>query len=412
MSARLGLLLIPALVAAQEPDGARSQVDSLLAVPSVASVIDDLDARFIGHFLMLVPDLSTEDQEVLADAVGSAFGASAVRDDVANAMADRASAELLSTLLEMRRTGAQAEMMRIAEEYEPTRSLSDFVAGVGAPERGRLQLMATLAQAQGASDFELILDEAVRRVAHRLVNSFGGGLGPFEPMSDDVFDAAYRERTLSVALESLYRLETVSDDLVQSVIDEYQSEAARWYVDAYASAILAAVQAAGRRAVELTVVAEEEPSPDVAESRVPCSTQTCGFIVEWAGGEPAGNNYRFGAARDLEALVMQGLIGTGYLLTRGRRDQGFTIRLRPTTQAARCEVVSGTDNRRCTAIDRVRVEFLGEYPGLETPNAFSVRNLCGADEVMAIERIAALVARRLHYGLTTYEGDDRRVPRC
>jgi len=239
-------------------------------------------------------------------------------------------------------------------------------------------------------------------------------VAPFEPITDDAFDVAYRQNTVALAVESLYHLEPVSDDLVEAVISEFSGEAGQWYVDAYSSAMLKAVQDAGQRVASMTVVAEEEADVEVSaeEAGLPCRAQPCGFVVDWAGTEPSASNRRFGTARDLEYRVSERLVSEGYQLTSGIISDGLTLRLRGRTKRARCDFISGTDTGTCIAIDQVRVDFLGTHPGFDTSDAFIVRNRCGADGVMDVNGVASLVALRLHYALTTYPGDDRRPPNC
>ena len=71
-----------------------------------------------------------------------------------------------------------------------------------------------------------------------------------------------------------------------------------------------------------------------------------------------------------------------------------------------------TASRSWTAIDQVRVEFVGEHESSRRPENMTIRNRCGADAAMDVNGFAAVVALRLHYELTWYPGDERRVPNC
>ena len=407
------LLLPPSLVAQSELTTLRRNVDSLWVTPDVQATTGGLAEQFVRHFLVLVPDLPMAEQMLLADAAVTAFGGTGIRRYLTAKVASEATPEVVVQLLEMRSIGAQAEVSRLAAEHTPSQSLDDFVAGLDAAARVRLQVMARLAEARGGADFDVLLDEGVRRSAHQFFVTLGGQTA-FEPLSDEGFDANYRQKIVSEALELLHALEPVPDELIESLIDEYSSEPAQWYADIYLQAMLQAVAAAGQRVASLTQVEEEsEPGPEVeldpALAGLPCRAEVCGFVVDWGGRAPTGFNRRFGAAGDLEVRVLERLVATGYQLERGVRGDALTLRLRARTMTGLCEVVSGTDNTRCTAIDEVRVQFMRSDDDIEAPSDFTVRNRCGADSAMDVNNFAAVVALRLHYGLS---GEDGQVPNC
>lgn len=405
------LLLPPHVEAQSEPATLRQNLDSLWGTSEVEATTNGLAEQFVSHFLLLVPDLPMADQVLLADAAVTAFDPDGVRRYLTAKVASEASPEVVVQLLEMRRSGAQAEMRQIAAGHTPTQPLEDFVAGLDDEGRARVQLMARLAEAQGRADFALLVDEGLRRSAHEFFISLGGATA-FEPLSDAGFDASYRDRILSQALEFLHTLEPVPDQLIEATIDEYSSAAEQWYSDAYLGAILEAVSAAGKRVVSLTQAAEEQAEPDEPDpalAGMPCRAEACGFVVDWQGRQPTDFNRRFGASGDLEIRVLERLVGAGYVLERGIYEEGLTMRLRARTMIGLCEAMSGTDNTGCTAIDQVRVEFLGSIPDYETPGGFIIRNRCGADSAMDVNGFSTQVALRLHYELT---GDERDVPNC
>jgi len=413
-SMTLSLLILPSLVAGQDDRGdLRSSVERLLDVPDVESLLESMDDRFVQHFLMLVPDLPSEDREVLSAAVEEAFRPSALRASIASAMAEDASADVVEQVVKMRRSGAQAELRNLMEAYEPEQPVEEFLAGMGDADRERLQLMASLTEARGQSDLALMLDDVMGRMAHELVNALGGAFGDFEPIADDAYDAAYRDHTLRLALESLHRLQPASDELIRAVLEEHRSQPAQWFADAYTTGLLVAVQAAGQRVATLTMVdAPADAETGNPDSGMPCRAQPCGFLVEWEGREPSGMSQVYGVPGDLERLVHATLAGAGYALVLGQVDEGLNIQLRPRAERVYCEVVTGTDNRTCLAVGQVRVALRGSHRGIETPASLIVRNRCGANSVMAVQGIAALVAARIHHELTTYPGDERRVPSC
>jgi hypothetical protein len=407
-----GLSSSTSKVEAQEPgtDG-RIALGALLQEDSIDATLQGLDERFFGAVMLLIPELAREDQEVLASVVEEAFRPERVREDVVELMSGDVAPETLTLLSELRRTGPEAELRIVAARHAPERPFEEFVAGLGAPPRERLQLMAALAEARGEAGTPLLVDEALRAAAYRLVVALGGVPGAFVPLPDERFDAAYRQGTISRALELLHRLEPVPDDLVRRVIDGYSAPPVRAYVEALATSVQEAVMMAGERVVAATAPAAEG-APETGDPGLPCRSRTCGYVVEWRGSPPTGTNRRFGAAGELETRVLAHLVGGGLDLQRGPHPDGLTVRLMPRTMAALCDFMSGTDNSGCLAIDDVRVDFLGAYPDVGTPSGFLVRNRCGSQHVMGIDGISALVAMRVAHALGPEPRPDPPQIRC
>ena len=406
------LTLAPRLLAAQVAPESRADIDTLLEGDSIDATLFDLPERYFGHVMLLVPDLAVEDQEVLAAAIEQGFDPLQVRARIVDLIASSATPELVDPLVASRTSGAEAEMSRLVEGFEPEESFDAFVAGLVDPPTQRLRLLAELADARGAGDFELLLDQALSAAASRLVTLLGGRPEPFRPLSDESFDAAYRQRILTRSLELLHRMAPVPDDLVARVTASYTSEAGRWYVDRLTEAMQAAAVEASQRVESSLVVDGGDPvQPPVGEGHF-CQTVACGYVVEWRGSPPTGTNGRFGAAGDLDARVHERLLLAGYQLTRGLSQQGLTVRLQPRTTTAICDFLSGTDNRGCVAIEDVRVDFLGSDSEGRAPDAFLVRNRCGSDEIMDVDGISSYVAARLRHALAEAPDDQMPGPSC
>jgi len=313
-------------------------------------------------------------------------------------MVAEASPQLVSDLLERYRSGAVGEMARAAAAFQPQGTPNDFLAGLGTPPRDRLQLMVQLVELDGQGALDLLLDEAVQESAHRLVTLLGGALPPFERLTDESFEAAYRDRAVRLGLRNLHNLQPVSDDLVERALSDLASEAGRWYVDAYSVAIIAASGAAASRAAALTVDGPE--SPDLPEGgALHCQGQPCLVWVDWEGSEPTDFNLRFGAAGALSARVLESLGSTGFQPGGGLGNPRYTIRLVPRLTSTLCDFMAGTDSAQCQAIGRVQVEFRGTYGDLPNPAGFTVLNRCGSDGVMDVDKMGAYVAARLLHAL-------------
>lgn len=407
------LLMLPGVVVAQDlPDPRVGALGPLLEIPEVDSLLVSLPRAFLQHFGLLVPDLGAEDLAFLTEAAHAAFEPAAVREEIAEGMASNLGDDAIAFAADAAAVGPIGELRRAASAHQPQQSFAEFGRDLAGLDRERLQLMVALAEASRSSELALLLEESTRQLAHSLVGALGGEAPPFQPMSDESFDATYRDRTLTDALRLMYRLESVPSGAVEAALAVYRSEPHEQYTDAYVLGVLSAVASAGQRVADLTVVAEEEPvGTDPAASPL-CMVEVCGFQVEWEGSEPSEYSPAYEASGDLQRYVLQDLVSIGYLVTLGPVDDGLTIHLRPRAMRALCEVMSGTDNRSCMAVGQVRVEFRGVYPGHETPGGFMLRNRCGADSYLGGRGISSLLAARIHYSLTTHPGDERRVPDC
>lgn len=397
---------------AQTSPELRADIDTLLEGDSIDATLFDLPERFFGHVMLLVPELALEDQEVLAAAIEQGFDPLQVRSSIVDFMMLTATPELVDPLVASRLSGAEAEMTPLMEEHVPDESFEAFVEGLDDPPTERLRLLAGLADARGAGDFDLLLDQALSAAAHRLVTLLGGAPGPFQPLTDDSFEGAYRQRILTRALELLHAMAPVSDELVGRVTATYTSEEGRWYVDHMTEAVQEAALEAARRVESSLVPTESQAAPQPSNPDAFCQAVACGYLVEWRGSLPTGTNGRFGAAGDLDARVLEWLSLSGYQLTRGRNAEGLTVRLRPRTTTTVCDFLSGTDNRGCQAINDVRVDFLGADPERGTPDGLLVRNRCGSDEIMDVGGISAFVAARIQHLLARAPADQMPGPSC
>lgn len=409
--------LLPRGTRAQTDSETHIRIDSLLARPEVEAVLGSLSDDFLEHFILLVPELPEEDRGILAVTAEKAFATDELRASVARDLATDSSGVDVDLILEMYRSGPLAELREATRDYAPSISFAEFSGDIGSLDPQRLQLMVALVEARRSSDLALTIDEALRHVAHRLLATLGGSAGGFVPLTDEQLETAYRNRTIRLAVESMYRMEPASDDLVAAAVQAHQTDEASRFSRRYIEAMVAAIGEAGddliaRLETDRPTAEAEPPEALDPTASPPCRVQVCGFLVIWNGPEPMGNSLAYGAPGDLEEFTFQYLVGGGYRLSRGPMDEGLTIQLRARSQAARCEVVVGTNPRSCLAVGSVRIDLIGSYPGFDGREPFTVRNRCRATDVLTARGISSLVAARIHYELTTYPGDERREPRC
>lgn len=411
------LALLPAAMSAQSDSELHTGIDSLLGRTEVEAVVTSVGDDFLGQFILLVPELPEEDRSTLAQTVEKAFAPETLKASVVRELATESSGADVELLLELYHDGPLAELQEVARAYTPPSSFEEFSGDVGSLDAERLQLMVALVEARRSSDLALTVDEALRLVAHRLLTALGGSGGGFVPITGEQLETAYRNRTIRLAVESMYRMEPASDDLVAAAVQAHQTEEALRFSARSIEALVAAIGGAGEDLIARLETDRAAPEADASEAldpaaSPPCRVQACGFVVVWDGPEPMGNSLAYGAPGDLEEFTYEYLLGAGYRLLRGPMDDGFTIQLRARSQRARCEVVVGTNPRSCLAVGNVRVDLIGSYPGFDGGEPFTVRNRCRATDVLTARGISSLVAARIHYELTTYPGDERREPRC
>jgi hypothetical protein len=403
-------LAVPVLLHGQEtPAQLEADMYSILVSDGVGVSLRSLDQRLVSNFLLLVPDLLAEDREALRVAAEEAFQVSLIQADLSGDLIANVPADALARVTDMHRSGAEAELRRAVASYEPPSSFDEFTADPGNLDRERLQLMAALVEARRQSQSELAVDEMLRQIAHEVVVALGADVAPFEPLADEVFEGAYRDRTIRLALEALYLYQPVSTDLLRATVAEYTSEDSRVFFDQYGVSLLGVVGAAGQRFAELTT--EAAPEPEATTEVGLCRSVVCGLVVQWRGSEPY-DLQGYGVPGDFEQYLRRGLATAGYHFARGAIDDGVTLRIWARSMPVRCETVSGTDNRTCTAVGQVQLEFIGSSELAQSPNDFQVRNSCGASDFLMASGMASLVAARLHYEFTTFEGDERSVPGC
>ena len=407
----------PPGASAQSDPELQTRIDSILGGAESDAVFSSMGEEFLAHFILLVPELPEEDRGILADVVDEVFAPEALRAEVARTLAGEVSGADVDPLAASYRSGPLGELRDAARDHSAEGSFEEFSSDPTALDRERLQLMLELVEARRSSDLSLTVEATLRQLAHRLVTALGGAPGEFVPMTDEEFAVAYRNRTIRLAVESMYRMEPASDDLVAAAVQDYRTEESRRFTDAYVEAVVAAIGTAGQELASRLQTGSPAPQADIGEpldpsSVPPCRLTACGFLVEWRGQEPTGDSQAYGRPGDLEDYTYEYLVRGGYHLVRGRVEDGLTIHLIAQSQPAYCEMVVGLNPRGCLAVGQVRVDFVGSTPGFDGRNAVTIRNRCRANAVLAAQGISSLVAARIHYELTTYPGDERREPRC
>ena len=112
---------------APEATRVRPAVERLLAHSGIESIVGDRAGGFTRQVAYMAGDLTDDELERLVPAVQSAFAPELLARDVVDVLVREAPGEgTVARLLEWQERGANAELERIAESYEPPLDLSEY----------------------------------------------------------------------------------------------------------------------------------------------------------------------------------------------------------------------------------------------------------------------------------------------
>ncbi|OGU10298.1 MAG: hypothetical protein A2W29_11545 [Gemmatimonadetes bacterium RBG_16_66_8] len=154
--------------------------------------------------------------------------------------------------------------------------------------------------------------------------------------------------------------------------------------------------------------AQDVPPPAV------CRAQACGLVLDWGSeGTPTFVDRRYGSISEFEQRVIAGLTTAGYRFITNPAAETFRIRLRPRIATAMCDRVPGTDpDMSCRTINDLTADFINADPVYKLPANLRIRNRCGSDMQMDIERFSQYVAAMLDYAISQDKDRKRPTARC
>lgn len=241
----------PLPLAAQQIDaGVRSTVDTLLTTSNIRDVLSNIADAVEAQVDEMAPELAEEERERIEEAVEEHFDEDVLYESVARSVAEEADRSTLAALMGWMTSGPVAEARRIADEYDPPLSLEEYASRLERewPPQDRIELMVRLAEAQRAAPFYLIISETLRGAAHTLVQAVQPQIPPFRATPPDEARQAVQAYHGQSVLSFLHRFQPVSDELLATVAERYESDEGQWYVDAYTRAVGDAVLSAAERA--------------------------------------------------------------------------------------------------------------------------------------------------------------------
>lgn len=234
------------------PTSTRSAVDRLLEYSAIESIVSDRAGPFTRQVAYMAGDLTDPELERLVPAVRAAFAPDLMRRDVAELLAREAPGDgTVEEVLRWQEAGANAELRRVADTYEPPLTLSEYTRSLveAPPDEERLRLIARWAQAQGAGEFYILMEEALAEAAHAVWAELRPDAPTFTPQSGAALQRRLADSFNASVVSFLYRYETVPDGVIRAALSEYRTEEGQWYVQTYSLAVAEAIRAAGGRAV-------------------------------------------------------------------------------------------------------------------------------------------------------------------
>mgnify|MGYP006278274311 FL=1 len=245
--ASLLLFALPAEGGAQEDSEA---IQELLDYSLVENVLDGRADAFLTELRELLgPDVDFASGRV-ERIVREEFASDRIRGYVAEQLKVNSLPAELEEAAALLRGGAIGRVSDLVARYDPPESFEAFVAGLrnSPPAQERVQLLAEFTDAQQAASLYLLLDETVRRGAHRVASVMtGGGSPPYAELDPAaVRERLQRGRQLAV-LSYLHRFRPVEAELLASATADYRTSRGRWFVEAYSLALAESIQLAGLR---------------------------------------------------------------------------------------------------------------------------------------------------------------------
>jgi hypothetical protein len=249
--AACGAPTIPAAGPTPPSATAPTGVERLLERSGIESIVSDRARAFTRQVALFAGDLTDPELERLVPAVQQAFAAEALRADVVAFIESEVPDEAtVAEVLRFEEAGANARVRQIVDAHEPTLSLPEYARSLltSPPAQQRVDIVVEWAETQGAGDFFVLIDEALRQAAYEVWGVLRRDTPRFMPASGPELQARLADSFNASVVTFLHAYETVPDSLLSAATAEYATEAGQWYVDAYTLGVAQAVRAAGQRA--------------------------------------------------------------------------------------------------------------------------------------------------------------------
>ena len=235
------------------PIEARAQ-DDLAAIEVILgySLVEPvLEGQAESFLLALSPLIGTEHETTgIERVVREEFAADRIRTYVVDAFLVGSLPEELAEGAELLRNGAIGRVSQLVAEYEPPETLEAFIQAMRAtpPRADRVDLLSQFADAQQAASFYLLLDETLRKGAHRVASVVTeDDHSEYVELAPSARGEQLRRGRQFAVVSYLHRFRPVGDDLVTAATQDYLTHAGQWYVRIYSLALADAIQLAALR---------------------------------------------------------------------------------------------------------------------------------------------------------------------
>jgi len=245
----------------------RATVERLLERSEVDAVVGGRARDFSRRVAIMAGDLTDDELERLVPAVREGFAPAAMKEDVASFLLGEGAPDTMDEVLSWLEEGAAAEVLSIAEGYEPELTLEEFAQSLTAEkvDGPRTRLFVDWARAQGAGDFYVLIDQALDEAAHKVWAAFREDAPAFTPLGGEALQMRLRTSLGAGVISFMYRYETVPDEVLRRATAEYATPAGQWYVESYSLAVATSIRAAGDRVV--AAITGRAPSTSRGASR-------------------------------------------------------------------------------------------------------------------------------------------------
>ena len=242
--------VLPLSLGAQSAPAQASPVDTLIVAAGLPNVLSGFAGVVQTQLSRTAPSLPADRAARAAEVLARHFAADQLFRNVAVAFAAATPPERMGELYALVTTGPIADARRIASAYTPPLPIEEFAAGLAQipPPEARVLLMLRLARAHGAGPLFLTLAEAARGAANTAARAIDPNLPAFRALPEAQVALALETHDQQSVLLYLYRYATLSDELVASVAERYESEAGRWYMETLARVVRDAVLTAAEGA--------------------------------------------------------------------------------------------------------------------------------------------------------------------
>ena len=222
-------------------------IDDVLQVTKVKDILQSIPEQFLITFQQHQTDSSLASQD-LSQLAAKHFADTTLYRYVLEGMQKRSDKETLTVLTAWLFSDWAIEARGRVETYEPEQTLEEYAQGLqeAPPAQERVLLMARFVEANSAGSFYVGLQEAVRVAVDEVMTALGGASEEVPSLTEQEKAGMVQQYTMFALVSFLHRYEPLSDAQLTQLVEAYESESGRWYVEAYSRAVAESIRRAGQ----------------------------------------------------------------------------------------------------------------------------------------------------------------------